>query len=108
EARRTLEVGIVGLAADRATPEDLAAIADEVAESFAATEDPLTFLVHDIRFHRAVATASRNPILASVVEMVSASFYEQRRQTASPTHGVRSPSMKSRARSSESAAAPCA
>jgi GntR family transcriptional regulator, transcriptional repressor for pyruvate dehydrogenase complex len=36
--------------------------------------------VHDIRFHRAVASASGNPILAAVVEMVSAIFYETRRQ----------------------------
>jgi GntR family transcriptional repressor for pyruvate dehydrogenase complex len=39
--------------------------------------------VHDIRFHRAVAAACGNPILASVVEMVSGMFYEQRRRTAS-------------------------
>jgi len=96
EARRTLEVAIVGLAAARATPEDLAAIADEVSESFAATGDPLTFLVHDIRFHRAVAAASRNPILASVVEMISALFYEQRRQTASHARDLRGPAEQHR------------
>ena len=43
---------------------------------------PQSFLIHDIRFHRAVAQASGNPILASLVEMVSALFYEQRRKTA--------------------------
>ena len=45
-------------------------------------DHPQAFLVHDIRFHRAVAAASGNPILASLVEMVSALFYEQRRRTA--------------------------
>jgi hypothetical protein len=49
---------------------------------FAALDDPQTFLIHDIRFHRSVAEASGNPILASLVEMVSALFYEQRRKTA--------------------------
>jgi GntR family transcriptional repressor for pyruvate dehydrogenase complex len=44
--------------------------------------DPQGFLVHDIRFHRAVASASGNPILASLVEMVSALYYERRRETA--------------------------
>ena len=44
--------------------------------------DAQAFLIHDIRFHRAVATASGNPILASLVEMVSALFYEHRRKTA--------------------------
>ena len=50
---------------------------------FASLDEPHAFLIHDIRFHRAVADASGNPILASLVEMVSALFYEQRRKTAS-------------------------
>jgi GntR family transcriptional repressor for pyruvate dehydrogenase complex len=82
EARRTLEVGVAGLAAERATGEQLAAISEEVTGMFASLGDAQEFLVHDIRFHRAVAAASGNPILASIVEMVSAIFYEQRRQTA--------------------------
>src|SRR5574338_1017291 len=45
-------------------------------------DDPQAFLVHDIRFHRAVAAACDNGIIASLVEMVSALYYEQRRQTA--------------------------
>ena len=82
EARRTLEVGVAELAAARATGDALAAVADAVTGMFASVDDPQTFLVHDIRFHRAVAAASGNPILASLVEMVSALFYEQRRRTA--------------------------
>ncbi len=49
---------------------------------YASLDDTQAFLIHDIRFHRAVATASGNPILASLVEMVSALFYEHRRKTA--------------------------
>ena len=56
---------------------------------FAAFDDPQKFLVHDIRFHRAVAAASGNPILASLVEMVSALFYEQRRRTADQARDLR-------------------
>ncbi|MEO7891876.1 MAG: FadR/GntR family transcriptional regulator [Vicinamibacterales bacterium] len=82
EARRTLEVGVAGLAAERATPEDIAAIADAVSFMFSSVDDSQTFLVSDIRFHRAVADASRNKILASLVETVSALFYERRRRTA--------------------------
>jgi GntR family transcriptional repressor for pyruvate dehydrogenase complex len=48
---------------------------------FASLDAPHDFLVHDIRFHRAVAAASANPILASLVEMLSEVFYERRRQT---------------------------
>ncbi len=71
EARRTLEIGVAGMAAQRATGNDLAAISDEVTGMFASIDDPQAFHRHDIRFHRAVAVASGNPILASLVEMVS-------------------------------------
>ena len=90
EARRTLEVGVAGLAADRASGEQLAAISEEVTGMFASVGEPQMFLVHDIRFHRAVAAASDNPILASIVEMVSALFYEQRRRTADRARDPRS------------------
>ena len=82
EARRVLEVGVAGLAAEQSTGDTLVAISDEVTGMFASLDEPQAFLVHDIRFHRAVAAASSNPILASLVEMVSAIFYEQRRRTA--------------------------
>jgi GntR family transcriptional repressor for pyruvate dehydrogenase complex len=82
EARRVLEVSAAGLAAKRASAEHLASIAEEVASLFASIDDPQEFLVHDIRFHRAVAAASGNRIIASLVEMVSALYYEHRRDTA--------------------------
>jgi GntR family transcriptional repressor for pyruvate dehydrogenase complex len=82
ETRRILEVSAAGLAAERATPDDVATLAEEVAGMFATMDDPNLFLVHDINFHRAVAAASGNPIVASLVEMVSALYYEQRRETA--------------------------
>jgi GntR family transcriptional regulator, transcriptional repressor for pyruvate dehydrogenase complex len=89
EARRTLEVSIARMAGERATAEHLAAISDAVTGMFAACEDPQAFLVEDIRFHAAVGAASRNPILASVVEMISALFYEQRRKTADRRRDLR-------------------
>jgi GntR family transcriptional regulator, transcriptional repressor for pyruvate dehydrogenase complex len=82
EARRILEVAAAGLAAERATPEQLATLADEVAALFASMTQRQVFLVHDITFHRSLAAASGNPILASLVEMVSALYYERRRATA--------------------------
>jgi GntR family transcriptional repressor for pyruvate dehydrogenase complex len=81
EARLVLEVGVAALAAEHATAEHLAAIAEEVTEMFAALDDPQAFLVHDVRFHRAVAAACGNRVLAALVEMVAAQFYELRRQT---------------------------
>jgi GntR family transcriptional repressor for pyruvate dehydrogenase complex len=82
ETRRILEVGAAALAAERATPDQMATLAEEVAGLFASLDDPRVFLVHDISFHRGVATASGNPIVASLVEMVSALYYERRRDTA--------------------------
>jgi len=82
EARRILEVGAAGLAAERATPDHLATLADEVAGLFASLTERQVFLVHDINFHRGVAAASGNPIVASLVEMVAALYYERRRTTA--------------------------
>ncbi len=81
EARRVLEVGAAGLAAERATGEERADLADEVAGMFASLEDPQAFLLHDVRFHRSVALASHNHVLAALVEMVSTLVYERRRLT---------------------------
>ena len=82
DARRILEVGAAGLAAECATADHIASLAEAVVSLFASTDDPQRFLVHDIGFHRLVAAASGNPIIAAVVEMVSALYYEQRRDTA--------------------------
>ena len=82
EARWTLEIEAAAFAAERATAEQLASMAEEVASLFATMGDPQRFLVHDIAFHRIVAAASGNPIIAALVEMVSELYYERRRETA--------------------------
>jgi GntR family transcriptional repressor for pyruvate dehydrogenase complex len=82
ETRRILEVGAAGLAAERATPDKIATLAEEVASLFATMHDPQAFLVHDISFHRAVAAAAATLIVASLVEMVSDLYYKRRRETA--------------------------
>src|SRR6478672_1559884 len=82
ETRRILETGAAALAAERATSDQLATLADEIAGLFASLNDRQVFLVHDVNFHRGVAAASGNPIVASMVEMVSALYSERRRDTA--------------------------
>jgi GntR family transcriptional repressor for pyruvate dehydrogenase complex len=89
ETRRALEVKAVGIAAKRATSDDFATISDAVTGMFAAVGDPLAFLVCDITFHRAVASASGNRVLASMIEMVSAIFYERRRETVDRNRDLR-------------------
>ena len=89
EARRMIEVGVAALSATRATGEQIAAIAEEVTSMFASLDNPQDFLRHDIRFHQAVAAACGNPILASLVEMLSQVFYERRRATVSRARDFR-------------------
>jgi GntR family transcriptional repressor for pyruvate dehydrogenase complex len=81
EARRVLEVGTAGLAAERAKPEHIALIADEVTSMFASLDDPQTFLVHDLQFHRVVAAGSGNPVLATLIDTLAELVFEYRRVT---------------------------
>ena len=81
EARRVLEVNTASLAAERAGPEQLAVMADEVASMFASLDDPQEYLRHDVQFHRAVAAGSRNPVLATLIDTVAELVYETRRLT---------------------------
>jgi GntR family transcriptional repressor for pyruvate dehydrogenase complex len=81
EARKVLEVGAAGLAAERGLADRLAPMAEEVTGMFATLTEPQTFLVHDVRFHRAIAAAADNPVLLALVEMISSLVYEQRRMT---------------------------
>jgi GntR family transcriptional regulator, transcriptional repressor for pyruvate dehydrogenase complex len=81
EARRVLEVGTSALAADRASGEDLAAMSEEVTGMYASIGEPTAFLLHDVRFHRAIAAASKNPVLGVLIDMLGSLFYERRRET---------------------------
>ena len=89
EARSILEVGVAGLAAEHAEAEHLTAMAEELTEMFAALEDPQTFLLHDVRFHRTLASGCGNQVLAALVEMVAAQFHEQRRRTVAGARDLR-------------------
>src|SRR3989441_2020035 len=81
EARRLVEVAVAGLAAEHATDDHLRRISEEVTETYAALNNPQEYLVHDFGFHRAVAAASGNPILASFMEMVADILYQRRCKT---------------------------
>lgn len=81
EARILLESGLAALAAERGKEEHHAAMAEEVAEMFASIENPSEYLIHDVLFHRIIAQASGNPILAAIMETVTSSMYDKRRKT---------------------------
>ncbi|HMF63462.1 MAG TPA: FadR/GntR family transcriptional regulator [Edaphobacter sp.] len=81
EARLVLEANIAALAAERATDEHIAELAEEVAEMYAALTDPQEYLIHDVRFHRTIARAAGNPILGTLMETITANLYEHRSKT---------------------------
>jgi len=76
ETRRMLEVGAAALAAERASGEQLAAMADEVTGMYASLEEPKAFLHHDLGFHRAVAAGSGNPIIATIIGTLTEIIWE--------------------------------
>jgi GntR family transcriptional repressor for pyruvate dehydrogenase complex len=81
EARRLVEVAVAGLAAEHATDEHLRIMAEEVADTYAALDNPQEYLIHDFGFHRVIGAASGNPILASIMEMISEVLYQRRCKT---------------------------
>ena len=81
EARIILESDIAALAAERGKDEHYTALAEEVAEMFAAMDSPADFLIHDLLFHRIISKASGNPILAAVIETITSALYDKRRKT---------------------------
>ena len=81
EARIVLESNVAALAAERATDEHIAELAEEVAEMYATLTDPQEYLIHDVRFHRTIARAAGNPILGALMETITANLYENRSRT---------------------------
>jgi GntR family transcriptional repressor for pyruvate dehydrogenase complex len=81
EARLILESALAALAAERGGEQHHAAMAEEVAEMFAALNSPGEYLIHDVLFHRIIANASGNPILAAIMETVTSTLYDTRRKT---------------------------
>jgi len=81
EARRALEMAIAGLAAERATGDYMATMAEEVAGMFASLDEPEQFLIHDMHFHQTVAAASGNRILTALMNMVATILFDVRSKT---------------------------
>ncbi len=67
-ARMFFELGMVRLAAATATPEDIAALNQCIAEMEASSREFSEFLRHDVAFHRRIAATTGNPIFVSVSE----------------------------------------
>jgi GntR family transcriptional repressor for pyruvate dehydrogenase complex len=89
EARLVLEASVASLAAERASDEHITELAEEVAEMYAALDDPQRYLIHDIAFHRTISRAAGNPILAALMETITANLYDTRRLTVAQSKDLR-------------------
>jgi GntR family transcriptional regulator, transcriptional repressor for pyruvate dehydrogenase complex len=79
EVRRTLEVEIIGLAAERRTDEDLVLIDRLLTTAPDTWEDREHFAQHDLAFHNALAQAAHNEIFLFVLNSLADVMLEVRR-----------------------------
>lgn len=68
DARLFLELGLVRMAAERATPDDVERLQLRLREHRAALQQMDQFLQRDMLFHREIATIAGNPIFPAIVE----------------------------------------
>lgn len=71
EVRRMIEVEAAGLAAQRASQENLRAMEQAIAGMAAHKDDPEAYTRYDVAFHAAVAAATRNDLLAVLLSPVT-------------------------------------
>jgi DNA-binding FadR family transcriptional regulator len=81
EIRFAIEPAAAGLAADRRSEADLALLADLLAEMADATELE-RFVAVDLAFHKAILTASRNPLMQSIGTVIEAALVAAFRRSA--------------------------
>lgn len=71
EVRRTLEVELAGLAAERASEEDVLAMARAIEGMDAAADDAEEFVEHDLAFHSALAGATHNDLFSLLLSPIT-------------------------------------
>jgi GntR family transcriptional repressor for pyruvate dehydrogenase complex len=81
EARELLEPEIAALAATRATTEQVEAIRQTVALMERALDDADAFVEADLQFHRALAQATQNPLIPTLIDPIVDLLREQRKNT---------------------------
>ena len=92
ECRRIIEVDAAGLAAERATPEQLTGLADRLAAMVAAIgqrrarEQERAYHEADVAFHQALIEATGNLPLASLVRRINDALLAARYPLARPAY----------------------
>lgn len=81
EARKIVEIGIAGLAAQRITGEELAELEAGLARSQETLHHPADFLQADEKLHKTIIKAARNPIMSRVIDSISRLLMVSRSRT---------------------------
>jgi GntR family transcriptional repressor for pyruvate dehydrogenase complex len=81
ETRRTLEVELASLAAERRTDDDLQAMRRALSEMEKAIGDPEAWCRTEPEFHSCIVRAARNGVMITIIEMLSQMLMESRRET---------------------------
>jgi GntR family transcriptional repressor for pyruvate dehydrogenase complex len=79
EVRRCLECHIAGLAAERATPRDLARLGAAIEKMKDTVDKPEEFIVADNEFHMVLAEASQNQLFSILAKPLSGVTMEYRK-----------------------------
>jgi DNA-binding FadR family transcriptional regulator len=72
EVRKLLEVEIVGLATDRAEPEDIS----KIRAAIVLTDKREDIIASDISFHRAIADAAKNFVLSQIYQIITGVLFQ--------------------------------
>jgi GntR family transcriptional regulator, transcriptional repressor for pyruvate dehydrogenase complex len=70
EARTLIEVELAGLAAERATPENLEELAEHLSSMIKTKSNPQEFVHADVNFHLAIGRAASNSILMNALQLI--------------------------------------
>jgi GntR family transcriptional repressor for pyruvate dehydrogenase complex len=88
EVREILEPEIAALAATRVTEENIAAMREAVETMETALDNAEVFVEADLDFHLALAEATQNPVIPSLVDSIVDLLREQRKRTGNVEGGL--------------------
>jgi GntR family transcriptional repressor for pyruvate dehydrogenase complex len=88
EVREILEPEIAALAATRVTEENIAAMAEAVETMETALNNVEIFVEADLDFHLALAEATQNPIIPTLMDSIIDLLREQRKRTGNVEGGL--------------------
>ncbi|MBX3058149.1 MAG: FadR family transcriptional regulator [Anaerolineae bacterium] len=81
DARKIVETGIIELAAQRITDDEITELQACLEESIQSMHDPELFLLADLELHTQITRAARNPILLRLMESIHQLGLASRRRT---------------------------